>query len=103
MLPSADTKLTTHLRSPNNCAEADGFAARLARHVLRRNGKEFSVPRTMMYSDRRHSDPRSRRDLRVKPGAGNAEPKRRDASPGWSPPNPPALKGRNPDWSDRFA
>ena len=45
---------------------------------------------------------RPRRGLRVKPGAGAAEPKRRGVSPGSDDaPQFPALKGRNPETRDQ--
>jgi hypothetical protein len=65
--------------------------------VLRRKDRGVTVTRTMTYSVPWRSVPRPRRGLRVKPGAGNAEPKRRGASPGVESPKSPALKGRNRD------
>ncbi len=44
--------------------------------------RSLIVTKMMALSDSWRSGPRPRRGLRVKPGAGNAEPKRRGASPG---------------------
>ena len=57
----------------------------------------LSVIRPELNSNSGRRCPRPRRGLRVKPGAGTAEPTRRGASPGKLCPPSPALKGRNPE------
>ncbi len=51
------------------------------------------MTKMMALSDSWRSGPRPRRGLRVKPGAGNAEPKRRGASPGSGAPQIPRPEG----------
>jgi hypothetical protein len=82
---------------PNNGMQRTARSAAANAECSAAQGKRSTMPRTITYSDPWRSDPRPWKGRKVKPGAGNAEPRRRGASPGSSPLKSPALKGRNRD------